>query len=186
MLASHSHVKVRVPYRASWCSASSAGDSSRMASRMQRCFLGGRKHTTVAAASAESTDTASNGAPAARSFVNNGKFLVEKKAEGEFVQTWKNREANMNGTPGFASFSIEKLSDDAEGRGVVYATCSTWSSIPEFEEWNLKPENLRSHLPPGVWQWVQPLGMGFPEDFVPLVDTMEFPSAKYPPKPKKK
>ena len=51
---------------------------------------------------------------------------------------------------------------------------------------DLKPENLRSHLPPGVWQWVQPLGMGFAEDFVPLVDTMEFPSAKYPPKPKKK
>ena len=149
---------------------------TRAASRMPA----GRRGASARAAKAEAAKA--NGA--ALGFVNNGRFLVEEGAQKEFEAAWEERETGMKGAQGFAGFDFAKT-DESDPRGAIYEVCSKWDSIPEFEEYSLSLVARRSHLPPGVWQFVQPLGAGFPEDFVPLLDTKEFPSAKYPPKPKK-
>jgi len=78
----------------------------------------------------------------------------------------------MRQQPGFAGLSMI-------GDGEATAVEARWASVADFERWMLLDACRRSHLPPGVWQYVPRRGEGFPEDFVPFVAYDEPVNAKY-------
>jgi heme-degrading monooxygenase HmoA len=80
---------------------------------------------------------------------------VPKQIQQAFVAAWRQREADMQGQPGFMGFNV--ISD-----GETYTVSSSWASIPEWEAWSLSEECRRSHLPQGIWQFVPKKGEGFP------------------------
>ncbi|WIA29413.1 hypothetical protein OEZ86_011916 [Tetradesmus obliquus] len=111
-------------------------------------------------------------APAAKEFTNINKFIVPKPIQQAFVAAWRQREADMQGQPGFMGFNVISEGDS-------YTVSSSWASIPEWEAWSLSEECRRSHLPQGIWQFVPAKGEGFPEDFVPFKNYDEPVNAKY-------
>ncbi|KAF6253030.1 hypothetical protein COO60DRAFT_1549617 [Scenedesmus sp. NREL 46B-D3] len=111
-------------------------------------------------------------APAAKEFTNTNRFIVPKHVQQAFVAAWRQREADMQGQPGFLGFNV--ISD-----GETHTVSSSWASIPEWEAWSVSEECRRSHLPQDIWQFVPKKGEGFPEDFVPFKNYDEPVNAKY-------
>lgn len=108
-----------------------------------------------------------------RPFTNTQRFQVPQECARLFEEEWQRRAADMKNYDGFQGFSINR-----EGAG-TYVISSSWSSIPQWEAYNLGPEIRRSHLPYGIYQYVPAKGEGFPEDFVPFVDFIKAVDAKY-------
>jgi heme-degrading monooxygenase HmoA len=112
--------------------------------------------------------------PATTPFTNTQRFVVSPSSAASFQTAWREREAAMRQSPGFQGLSV--ISDGLTGDTVVSAS---WASIVDFERWMTLDACRRSHLPPGVWQYVPRKGEGFPEDFVPFVSYDEPVNAKY-------
>lgn len=112
--------------------------------------------------------------PATTPYTNVQRFVVAPQSTSAFQAAWREREAAMRQFPGFGGLSL--VSDGLSGDTIVSAQ---WASVVDFERWMLDDACRRSHLPPGVWQYVPRRGEGFPEDFVPFVDYDEPVNAKY-------
>jgi len=133
----------------------------------------------AAAAAAEAPAAAAAAAPktkdpATTPYTNTQRFVVAPSSAAAFQAAWREREAGMRQAPGFQGLSV--ITDALTGDTVVSAS---WASIVDFESWMTRDECRRSHLPPGVWQYVPRKGEGFPEDFVPFVAYDEPVNAKY-------
>jgi heme-degrading monooxygenase HmoA len=140
----------------------------------------------VAARAAAAAAAAAPAAPAAaaksaagpdptKPFANVQRFVVAPQSLPAFQACWREREAAMRRQPGFGGLS---LVSDGLGSGDTVVT-ARWASAADFERWMLDDACRRSHLPPGVWQYVPRRGEGFPEDFVPFVNYDEPVNAKY-------
>jgi heme-degrading monooxygenase HmoA len=112
--------------------------------------------------------------PATTPYTNVQRFVVSPGSTAAFQAAWRERETLMRQQPGFGGLSL--VSDGLSGDTIVSAQ---WASIVDFERWMTLDACRRSHLPPGVWQYVPRRGEGFPEDFVPFVDYDEPVNAKY-------
>jgi heme-degrading monooxygenase HmoA len=133
----------------------------------------------AAAAAAPAAAPAAAKAPAAKDpattpYTNVQRFVVSPGSTAAFQAAWREREAAMRQQPGFGGLSL--VSDGLSGDTIVSAQ---WASIVDFERWMTDDACRRSHLPPGVWQYVPRRGEGFPEDFVPFVEYDEPVNAKY-------
>ena len=77
-------------------------------------------------------------------FIVMNRFQVNSDREGEFQESWRQRESHLQSFEGFRGFSL--LRNDHAGEGTrEYISHTVWRSRADFEAWRTSDEFNRAH-----------------------------------------